>query len=451
MGQSSSDAQLEDALFLCLSQTLNVRPGELRDPSDHTRAFDPNTGRNFVYDRANKAWIDTKTGERMCPKTESAASLEDALFLCLSQTLKVRPGELRVSSDHTRAFDPNTGRNFVYDKKKKAWIDTKTGECICPKCVIEDAKTTPQPPKGKEPSVPKKLENPSTGFRIDIKKPLGLHTIIFTTPKNNRIELYFPDGLYAGLPFSGTIKLFPTGNTADHDELKNYALTVGGQTIVLTNGLLTVTSPTTTVKDTTNCLLVDKKGKEKAGVSLPVHQAASPPANFCLPKSGTAGDLVVIDGPFQGGVVPSDYLRIGGQDMTILAKTADGLVALNTNQTPGPTEIELGTNGSVFKGRFSNLKVDVTADSLNLLKGQSTTVHILVSGLQGIIKPAAMSITASGAISLQGGGSQSMTISPGQVGTNGTFSMDLGLNAIEKGGFGVTVTVNLNEPCSPPR
>jgi len=33
-----------------------------------------------------------------------------------------------------RAFVPETGQNLAWDKDKQAWVDTKTGECICPKC-----------------------------------------------------------------------------------------------------------------------------------------------------------------------------------------------------------------------------------------------------------------------------------------------------------------------------
>ena len=32
------------------------------------------------------------------------------------------------------AFDRESGRNFAWDKDKQAWIDVKTGKCICPEC-----------------------------------------------------------------------------------------------------------------------------------------------------------------------------------------------------------------------------------------------------------------------------------------------------------------------------
>ncbi len=93
------------------------------------------------------------------PALALAQTLEDYLEDCLWICLKAKsPGVERDPSDHTRAFNPKTGQNFVYDKDKKAWIDAKTGECICPKCPPKET-----PPKGLErkdsrstPPVPQK-------------------------------------------------------------------------------------------------------------------------------------------------------------------------------------------------------------------------------------------------------------------------------------------------------
>ena len=92
-------------------------------------------------------------------QTSSDTYLEDALFQCLAgKFVKIERGAVttpdrvrttvqRDPSEHTRAFDSNAGRNFVYDQNKKAWIDTKTGECICPKC-------PPKPTTSKSPKKP---------------------------------------------------------------------------------------------------------------------------------------------------------------------------------------------------------------------------------------------------------------------------------------------------------
>ena len=157
---SKKKALREDWLFMnCLVKTLNVRPAELRDPVNPDRAFDPTTGRNFFYDKDKEQWIDAKTGEAICPKTGSAgpnvaALYEDWLFMnCLVKTLNVRPAELRDPVNPDRAFDPTTGRNFFYDKDKEAWVDSKTGEQVCP------PPTAPKTKDGvKTASVPARFE-----------------------------------------------------------------------------------------------------------------------------------------------------------------------------------------------------------------------------------------------------------------------------------------------------
>ena len=135
MAQKTRDAAIEDCSYLSLLNKLGLKKDEdraIRDPSDHTRAFDPKSGRNFFYDKNKQAWIDSKTGESM-----STFNLEDCFYLCLLNKLGLKKDEdraIRDPSDHTRAFDPKSGRNFFWDKDKQAWRDSKTGECICPKC-----------------------------------------------------------------------------------------------------------------------------------------------------------------------------------------------------------------------------------------------------------------------------------------------------------------------------
>jgi hypothetical protein len=63
----------------------------------------------------------------MCPKSQG--ELAGLLYRCC---LKEKFPNARFSG-HT-AFDPDSKRNFAWDKEKHAWIDVKTGECICPTC-----------------------------------------------------------------------------------------------------------------------------------------------------------------------------------------------------------------------------------------------------------------------------------------------------------------------------
>lgn len=117
-----------------------------RSIGDHRRAFDPASGRNFVYQ--DGTWIDAKTGQNVCPKKPppGAALQEDWLYRnCL---LAQFPEIQRNIGDHTRAYDPPSGRNFAYEDG--TWIDVKTGEAICPKTPPPQPKTTQHPQPGSQ-------------------------------------------------------------------------------------------------------------------------------------------------------------------------------------------------------------------------------------------------------------------------------------------------------------
>ena len=68
------------------------------------------------------------------------------LFRCLQKKWP----DIRISGDGDSAFIPETGQNLAWDSDKQAWIDTKTLECICPKCPPPRVTTTPAPPSKKE-------------------------------------------------------------------------------------------------------------------------------------------------------------------------------------------------------------------------------------------------------------------------------------------------------------
>jgi hypothetical protein len=69
-GSAPASAYIEDGLYKCAKQTL---PGLERSVTDHKSAFDPDSGRNFFYD--GQAWIDSKTGEHICPKVVSSSTM----------------------------------------------------------------------------------------------------------------------------------------------------------------------------------------------------------------------------------------------------------------------------------------------------------------------------------------------------------------------------------------
>jgi hypothetical protein len=148
------------------------------DEGDPTRAYDPNTGQNLTWDCRRKTWIDVKTGEAVGFSGRRAAdgSVIPPPPLKLDPTsvgLSGRPERTTQAQfdegDPTRAYDPNTGQNLVWDAARQTWRDTRTGEdegfqgrrsqAACPSA----AGTTTNPPPPTPPLTDQGSAIPTTG------------------------------------------------------------------------------------------------------------------------------------------------------------------------------------------------------------------------------------------------------------------------------------------------
>jgi len=78
-----------------------------------------------------------------------------AWWLCIREKWP----DAQIDERSKRVFIPETGQNLAWDSGKQAWIDVKTGKCICPEC--ESSRTAQQP-------------TPSTTDKVtDVLKTIG--------------------------------------------------------------------------------------------------------------------------------------------------------------------------------------------------------------------------------------------------------------------------------------
>lgn len=292
---------------------------------------------------------------------------------------------------------------------------------------------------------PKMLPVSAPGFITSFRTPPGLNTIVFTTPQKDTIEVYLPNRVATAGPFTATMKLIPNQTKHGGDQLKDYSLYIEGQRFSTRDGQFNVTMPSEQLAGNTKFLLLDKNGREVGGVEVPVWSQITLPSAATLPSSGTSGNLIVVYGPYSGMLHPDDYLKIGDKPMALLASSGGSLVALNTYDAPGQTVMEVRIGDQVTKKVFRNVTLNISADKLNLLKGESTTVHIVVGGLKRLKAPADMTISATGVVTMSGGNSQAIKIDPFQVKSDGTYTTSDSLFANSAGTFGVQVTVTVPE------
>jgi hypothetical protein len=292
--------------------------------------------------------------------------------------------------------------------------------------------------------VPTVLPSNAPGFVISVRTPPGIHTISFTTPQKDVLEVYLPNQILNAHSFTATMKLIPGPSGSASSQMNDYSLVIDKQKFKVGSNRFDVILPGGG-GDNIRLMLVDPKGKEVAAVDVPLRPATLLPPAPDTPTSGTSGNLLVIHGPATGMLPPLAYFRIGGRPMQILTSTAGTVVVLNTYDVPGITEIETNVGKEYQKTKFRNLMLKVSADKYKLLKGESTQLNIVVSGLERLEAPAKMTIDASGVINMSGGNSQTLTIDPAVVKADGTYVTGNVLTALSAGTFGVQVVVSVGK------
>jgi hypothetical protein len=145
-------------------------------------------------------------------------------------------------------------------------------------------------------------------------------------------------------------------------------------------------------------------------------------------------------------------VKIGGTTVPPVAKDPRKVVVRNTSELHGPSTIERSENGMTITCPFRNLGIKLSAPKLSLLRGQTTTLHVVVMGLAGINEDVPLDLVNNSptVIAIGGGNIQHTTIRPKDVESDGTFSADHKLTGIMAGGFGITGTVRWTQTCSKP-
>ncbi|MGH9873551.1 MAG: CHAT domain-containing protein [Pyrinomonadaceae bacterium] len=290
----------------------------------------------------------------------------------------------------------------------------------------------------------------ASGYRVDSNTANGLYTTTFTTPQG-AIKVNLPDDMAAGDTVSGSIYTEPTGKNETERgqnliELNGYAIDLEGQKTTV--GTRTFSR---SVHGTFSIVLLHH-GQSVATTTIPISTTApSNPTQFTLPTGGQQGRFIKIKGPCNGVFSPQDYVKVGGTTLPPLAESPRSLVIHNTSDVLGPTNIDFHETGVATQCPFRNLGINLSAPKLNLMRGETTTLHVVVLGLGGVAGDQSLDLsnTSPSVITMSGGNSQHITIRSGEVQSNGTYSTDRTLTGIMAGGFNVTATVRWTDVCNP--
>lgn len=355
---------------------------------------------------------------------------------------KPEGGTVRSKVIHTETDlvgDEILEETWIYNEKGQ-WIDGSRSE------VLPNGKKKTSRWDPKEKRYVEVAATARPGFAVDSEMAGGLNTTTFTTPRG-KISVNLTDDLAAGDTLSGTVTAQPEGKTEaeraqNQGELSGYVIEMEKQQTRATSQTLKWTIPAVVAVGTTALILKDKKGKEVARAPIPVlPESEEAVGEFRIPEIGQQGRPVEVLGSFDGDFSTTN-LSVGGEELQKLAESPRKVVARNTSNKTGPTQLAVQEQGRTAHGEFRSLGIRLSAPKLDLLKGEQTTLTITVLGLEGIEKPVPLVLEnrSSSVISMGGGNLQRISISPSQV-QGDTYTTERPLTGIQRGAFTITATV----------
>ncbi|HEY3026138.1 MAG TPA: hypothetical protein VGJ55_08320 [Pyrinomonadaceae bacterium] len=307
----------------------------------------------------------------------------------------------------------------------------------------------------------------------------GLRTVKFDTP-SGQLTLNLPDDMTAGDTITGTVIPEPKGSTEEERNthrgvLNGYVVQIAGQSFPVNKGsvgpfvirrLETPKGPGRPPTDNSFFdvfVAIDPNDSAAARARIPLLPSGAvitPDPNvtptFVIPPLGQTGRPIVISGPFDGNssntTLNGSALGTSVQDFEQNTRNVSGgfgLIAESTRKAvfkaptdvTGPIELHLTEGKTQTTGNYRNVGVNLTAPKTSLLKGESTTLTVQVTGLQGIKEPVPLTLDSQGVITMEGGMYQPLIIQPSQIGADGRYTTMRGITGVETGNWTSTATV----------
>ena len=341
------------------------------------------------------------------------------------------------------------------DEEFKAFL--AYAECLkacCKRRCPEPRNTTPPSPENSSPTptptptatpAPSKKTGNQVGYHVGTNAANGLFVTTFDTPQGT-IKVNLTDDVATGDTISGTVETEPTGKgdaerAQNQAELSGYVIEIEGKKTTVVEKKISWAIPTTLTSDA-KLIVLEHRGQTVATSEIPISQMpTSTPTQTTLPTGGQQGRTIECRGNFP----PTDQVSIGGSVLPEVARSPRKIVVRNTSETLGPTTIKAGPQECPFR----NISIKLSAPRLNLQRGETTTLHVVVMGLAGITQGVPLDLVnnSPNVIKMAGGEVQHLTIQPGQVQAGGTYTLDLTLTGTQAGGFGITGTVKWDQVC----
>ena len=126
-------------------------------------------------------------------------------------------------------------------------------------------------------------------------------------------------------------------------------------------------------------------GAQPAAIDIPFSPAAiSPPPGFTTSPIAMPGLMQTVRGPFQGDASQASVM-VNNAQAPIMAESQSSLFYLVPENTPaGPADVLVKDKDRKTHFRIAVLSLQMSADRLKLLKGESTAFHVVVKGAESL-------------------------------------------------------------------
>lgn len=276
-----------------------------------------------------------------------------------------------------------------------------------------------------------------------------IHVAIFPLDAGT-IYVNVPDDLRPGETGSATVNPMPAGAGADQtknrEELKGYSVVLAGQPARASEAVRPFKLPAGA--KTLSIVLLDPGGRRLSEVHAPLGSASPGIAGYEVPAHGQSGAPVRIAGPFDGDLSNSS-VQIDGRTADPMAESPRQLVVRGPREGVSEAPIEVRDRGTqVTTGTYRNVGVSLSAGATTLRSGETTTLTITVTGVEGLRESLPVRLTnhSSTVVRMEGGEEQTLCVRPDDVSVTGTWRANRGLTGVKLGGFSITTKVSQPRP-----
>jgi hypothetical protein len=277
----------------------------------------------------------------------------------------------------------------------------------------------------------------------------GMTTVTFSLAAG-RIKVFLPDDIRSGDTISGMVVAEPAGGdeaekAKNTGVLKSLTVYIDQKAVTAESGpkfTWLPKSPNPAAPSRYIIRISEMLPSQNAPAVYarlyPVGTASRP--TYHIPGLGQSGRMVVITGPFDGNS-DNTQCAVGGISCRIVAESPRQVLVQIPAEPAGQATLSIGEDKTTTSGPFRNIGVDLSAPKTSLMKGEKTTVGVQVTGLAGITNALTLQLVTTGAVNMDGGNTQTVQISPSQVGPDGKASLTRTITGIQPGPFNVTANV----------